>query len=47
VITHKDLTERARQQVPNAQHVSVDNFMGSPKYDEVVDLVQRQHTGDR
>jgi PTS system mannitol-specific IIC component len=44
VITHKDLTDRARQQVPNAQHVSVDNFMGSPKYDEVVALVQQQHT---
>ena len=44
VITHKDLTERARQQVPGAQHVSVDNFMGSPKYDEVVQLVQQQHT---
>jgi PTS system mannitol-specific IIC component len=44
VITHQDLTERARQQVPNAQHVSVDNFMGSPKYDEVVALVQQQHS---
>ena len=35
VITHKDLTDRARAKVPNAIHVSVDNF-GSPKYDEVV-----------
>jgi PTS system mannitol-specific IIC component len=47
VITHKDLTDRARQQVPNAQHVSVDNFMGSPKYDEVVALVQQQHTNNQ
>jgi mannitol PTS system EIICBA or EIICB component len=35
VITHKDLTDRARAKVPNAIHVSVDNFLGSPKYDEV------------
>ena len=28
--------ERARQKAPNAIHVSVDNFMNSPKYDEVV-----------
>jgi PTS system mannitol-specific IIC component len=41
-ITHKDLTDRARQKNDHAQHVSVDNFMSSPKYDEVVDLVQSQ-----
>ena len=42
IITHEDLTDRARQKNPNAAHVSVDNFMGSPKYDEVVTLVQDQ-----
>jgi PTS system mannitol-specific IIC component len=42
IITHKDLTDRARQKNDHAQHVSVDNFMSSPKYDEVVDLVQSQ-----
>ncbi len=36
VITHKDLTDRARQKLPGARHVSVDNFLGSPKYDEIV-----------
>ena len=39
VITHQDLTDRARQKAPSAIHVSVDNFMGSPRYDEVVDLL--------
>lgn len=39
VVTHQDLTDRARQQSPSAIHVSVDNFMASPKYDEIVDLV--------
>ncbi len=43
VITQNQLTERARQKVPGAIHVSVDNFMNSPKYDEVVDLVRDQH----
>src|SRR5918999_4413916 len=37
IITHKDLTDRARAKVPGAIHVSVDNFLGSPKYDEVVE----------
>jgi mannitol PTS system EIICBA or EIICB component len=37
VITHKDLTDRARQKLPGAQHISVDNFLGSPKYDELID----------
>ena len=43
VITHQDLTERARAQSPDAEHVSVDNFMNSPKYDEVVELLQTQN----
>lgn len=36
VITHKDLTDRARQKLPGARHVSVENFLGSPRYDEIV-----------
>ena len=42
VITHKDLTDRAKKQGPKAVHVSVDNFMNSPKYDEVVELLKSQ-----
>ncbi|NYF11601.1 PTS system mannitol-specific IIC component [Leifsonia sp. AK011] len=42
IITHQDLTDRARQQNPWAVHVSVDNFMGSPKYDEVVEQLAAQ-----
>jgi len=40
VITQSQLTDRAKQQAPHAQHVSVDNFMASPRYDEVVAEVQ-------
>ena len=39
VITQQQLTARAKKQEPNAVHVSVDNFMDSPAYDEVVGLV--------
>lgn len=42
VITHQDLTERAKGQSPNALHVSVDNFMNSPKYDEIVSLLESE-----
>jgi PTS system mannitol-specific IIC component len=37
IVTHQDLTPRARDKAPSAQHVSVDNFMSSPKYDAIVE----------
>ncbi|MCU1405101.1 MAG: mannitol transporter subunit, partial [Glaciihabitans sp.] len=43
VITQRELTDRARGMSPNSTHVSVDNFMNSPKYDEVVNLLKDQH----
>lgn len=42
VISHEDLTERATQHTPSAIHVSVDNFLGSPKYDEIVAKLKNQ-----
>ncbi|MCA0173796.1 PTS mannitol-specific transporter subunit IIBC [Bacillus sp. RAR_GA_16] len=36
VITHQDLTDRAKDKLPEANHISVKNFMNSPKYDELV-----------
>ena len=47
VITQAQLTDRARQKVPDAIHVSVDNFMASPKYDEVVEMVKEAQAADR
>ena len=41
VVTHKDLLERASQPTPSAVHVAVDNFIGSPKYDEVVEMIKQ------
>jgi PTS system mannitol-specific IIC component len=37
IVTHQDLTPRARTMSPSAQHVSVDNFMNSPQYDGIVE----------
>jgi PTS system mannitol-specific IIC component len=45
VVTHQDLTERAQQRTPSAIHVSVDDFMGSPRYDEIVELIDQGPTG--
>ena len=40
VITHKDLTDRAITHAPNAQHLSLTNFLDSALYDSLVkDLV--------
>ncbi len=44
VVTHEDLTERAQPRTSSAVHYSVDNFMNSPKYDEIVELVKTSNT---
>ncbi|WP_060678198.1 PTS mannitol transporter subunit IICB [Virgibacillus halodenitrificans] len=36
VITHKDLTTRAKDKMPEAEHISVENFLNSPAYDDLV-----------
>ncbi len=45
VVTHQDLTDRARQKTGSAVQVSVDNFMNSPRYDEIVELVRERNGG--
>jgi mannitol PTS system EIICBA or EIICB component len=44
VVTHQDLTERAQPVTASAAHFSVDNFMNSPRYDEIVELVRESNT---
>ncbi|BBX10448.1 PTS mannose transporter subunit IIA [Mycolicibacterium aichiense] len=46
VVTHRDLTARARQRTPSAVHVSVDNFMNAPQYDEIVELLGKANGGN-
>ncbi|GGD81838.1 PTS mannitol transporter subunit IICB [Microbacterium murale] len=42
VITQQQLTDRAKGKSPNSIHVSVDNFMNAPQYEEVVEMVREQ-----
>ena len=43
VITHKDLTQRAKQYAPNAYHISLTNFLDSDLYSQLVnELVAAQ-----
>jgi len=37
VITQKTLTERAKLKAPQAEHISIENFMKSPAYDQLVE----------
>ena len=43
VVTHEDLAERARPRTGSAVHVSVENFMSSPRYAEIVELVRERN----
>lgn len=40
VITQEELTPRAKEKLPNAYHISVDNFLSSPEYDKLIDSLQ-------
>jgi len=42
LVCHEDLFDRAKAPTPSAVHVTVDNFMASPRYDEIVDLIRSQ-----
>lgn len=41
VVTHKDLTDRAKAKVPAAEHISVENFLNSPRYAELVERLKK------
>ncbi|MFD1065897.1 PTS mannitol transporter subunit IICB [Oceanobacillus locisalsi] len=40
IITQKSLTDRAKAKRPDAEHISVDNFLNSPRYDELVERLK-------
>ena len=44
VISHIGLSDRARHMAPDAVHVSVENFMATPKYDEIVETLLAQRS---
>ena len=45
VVSHRDLTARATQKTGSAAHVSVDDFMSSPRYDEIVEQLKQTNGG--
>lgn len=47
VITQEKLTPRAQNKLPGAYHVSVDNFLSSPEYDQLIDTLQTGVTEDQ
>ncbi|NPE56455.1 PTS mannitol transporter subunit IICBA [Dickeya dadantii] len=46
VITHRDLTERAMRHAPQAQHISLTNFLDSTLYNDLVARLQAAQPGD-
>ena len=40
IVTQEELYKRAKNKVPNAKFVTVNNFMDSPVYDEIVDSLK-------
>ncbi|MFM2581493.1 PTS mannitol transporter subunit IICBA [Vibrio fortis] len=46
VITHKDLTDRARKTIPGAMHMSLNNFLDGAVYDNLVAELVEAQSGD-
>lgn len=44
LVSHQDLADRAAAPTPSAIHIAVDNFMGSPRYDEIVEMLKEQYS---
>nr|WP_228062336.1 PTS mannitol-specific transporter subunit IIBC [Streptococcus sp. 19428wA2_WM07] len=42
IVTQEELADRAAQRTPRAIHVAVDNFLTSPKYDDIVSRLSGQ-----
>ncbi|MFM2485888.1 PTS mannitol transporter subunit IICBA [Celerinatantimonas yamalensis] len=45
VITHRDLTNRARSCAPNAEHLSLTNFLDGAIYDSLIEKLQQAQSG--
>jgi PTS system mannitol-specific IIC component len=45
IITHKDLTERARRAAPTKAHISISNFMDGAAYDRIVAELKAKASG--
>jgi PTS system mannitol-specific IIC component len=41
VVTHKDLAQRAKKAAPRAEVVTIQNFIGAPEYDKLVEKFKK------
>lgn len=46
IVTQQELAPRAVQKTPRAVHVSVDNFLATPKYDEIVAQLAKKSSAE-
>ncbi|WP_058484942.1 PTS mannitol transporter subunit IICBA [Defluviitalea phaphyphila] len=44
VITHEKLSDRAKKVAPNAKHISIDEFISTPVYDELVQYLKENNS---
>ncbi|NRR75787.1 hypothetical protein HRD57_10750 [Tetragenococcus halophilus] len=42
VVTQKELYDRAEQKAPSAQFITVDNFMDTESYEQIVERMKEQ-----
>ncbi|OWR31299.1 PTS mannitol transporter subunit IICBA [Saccharibacillus sp. O23] len=45
VVTQQNLTDRARAKAPNAHHVSIDNFINNPVYEDLIEELKASQAG--
>lgn len=46
IVTQQELAPRAAQKTPRAVHVSVDNFLATPKYDQIVAQLAKKSSAE-
>lgn len=47
IVTQEELADRAAERTPSSVHVTVDNFLATPKYDDIVGLLAGEATANQ
>ena len=47
VITHQNLTSRAKEKAPQAEHISIQDFLQTPAYDQLVSRLTAEEAGSK
>ena len=43
IITHKSLTQRAKEKAPDKRHISIDDFLTTPVYEELIEELSQKN----